>query len=211
VLRLARTASSAGVALAIVIALQVSAVADTVRDVSIAGFAFAPATIPAKLGDSITWSNDDVTSHTSSSDGYNDGQGTNGVDLWHSWNIASHSTFTFLFAVAGSFPYHCSIHASMHGTVQVTMKAKPTTGVVGDTFTVSWALADPGTDFKYNVQITHPDGTNFHTFKSGVPHDVFSGKFKPTQPGTYKFKSQLVRVSTGQASGFSPPVTITVS
>jgi plastocyanin len=210
-LRLARKASPVGVALAIVVALQGAAVAATIRDVSIQSLAFNPATIKAKLGDSIKWTNLDPFNHTSSSDGFNDGQGTKGVDLWHSGNIAQNGTFTFLFSVAGAFPYHCSIHASMHGTVRVTMKAKPKSGVVGDTFKVSWATVDPGTDFKYNIQVSDPDGTNFHTFMSDVPHDILSAKFKPTQPGTYKFKSQLVRISSGQASGFSSPVTIKVS
>jgi hypothetical protein len=91
------------------------------------------------------------------------------------------------------------------------MKAKPKSGIVGDTFKVIWATVDPGTDFKYNIQISDPDGTNFHAFMSDVPHNVLSAKFKPTQAGTYKFKAQLVRISTGQASGFSSPVTVKVA
>jgi plastocyanin len=210
-LRLARRASPLGVALAIVVALQGAAVAATVRDVTIQNLSFNPASIKGKLGDSIKWTNADPFGHTSSSDGFNDGQGTVGVDLWHSGTIQSGGTFTFGFTVAGSFPYHCSIHSSMHGTVQVTMKAKPKSGVVGDTFKVFWATVDPGTDFKYNIQVSDPDGKNFHTFMSDVAHNILSAKFKPTQAGTYKFKAQLVRISSGAASGFSPPVTIKVS
>lgn len=210
-MRLARRALPLAAAILAVVVLQGTALASTPKPVSIQNLAFSPTLLKVKVGNSVQWTNNDPFGHTSSSNGFSDGQGTVGVDLWHSGTIAPGSTFTFQFAVAGGFPYHCSIHASMKAEIDVKMKAKPTSGVVGDTIKIIWATVDPGTDFKFNVQMTDPNGKTFHDWMTNVPHNVLSGKFKPTQVGTYKFHSDLVRISTGVASGFSPALTVKIS
>jgi plastocyanin len=77
--------------------------------VSIKDFAFNPATIQAKVGATITWTNGDSTAHTVTLD-------DKSVD---SGNIAPNATFSHAFTQAGSFAYHCSIHQQMKGTVTV--------------------------------------------------------------------------------------------
>jgi plastocyanin len=188
-----------------------TAAAVTTKDVSIVNFAFNPATVKIGLGSSAKWTNNAATtSHTSSSDGFNDGLGTTGVNLWHSGNmVGGGTTFTFTFQAAGSFPYHCSVHPSMHGTVNVPLKL-PKNGTVGTRFKVTWALADPGMDFQFNIQRADPGGS-FQNWMTAVSHTVLFAKFNPTQTGNYKFRAQLERISTGADSGFSPARTITVS
>jgi plastocyanin len=209
-LRLVRRASPLGLGLLLALAFQGSAQAAT-ADVSIVNFAFNPATTKIRLGDAVKWTNTAANLHTTSSDGFADGQGTTGVDLWHSGNLGTNATFTFTFAVAGSFPYHCSIHSSMHGTVRVPIKAKPSTGAVGAAFKIVWAIADPGTDFEFNIQMTDANGATFHDWKISVSHTKLRAKFIPTQAGTYMFRAQLERISTGEESGFSPAKSITAS
>lgn len=82
----------------------------TLTTVSIVNMAFPPATT-IKVGDSITWVNKDGYSHTVTSDD---------ATSFSSGNMASQSSYTFKATVAGSFPYHCNIHADMHGTLTVT-------------------------------------------------------------------------------------------
>ena len=77
--------------------------------VSIKGFAFNPASVTVKAGESVTWTNQDGTTHTVTAD-------NGGFD---SGNVADGATFSFTFAKAGTYPYHCSIHSSMKGTVVV--------------------------------------------------------------------------------------------
>jgi plastocyanin len=77
--------------------------------VAIKDFAFNPATIQAKIGQSITWTNQDSTAHTVTLD-------DKSVD---SGNIAASATFSHSFTQAGSFTYHCAIHPTMKGTVTV--------------------------------------------------------------------------------------------
>ena len=73
------------------------------------GFAFDPATVTIKAGESVTWTNQDGTTHTVTAD--------NGE--FDSSQLANGATFTFKFDKAGTYPYHCSIHPTMTGTVVV--------------------------------------------------------------------------------------------
>ena len=71
--------------------------------------AFAPNRITVGVGGSVTWTNNDNTSHNATA---NDG-------TWNSGNIAPGASFTRSFPTAGSFPYHCTIHPGMVATVVV--------------------------------------------------------------------------------------------
>jgi plastocyanin len=73
------------------------------------GFAFSPGSITIKVGESVTWTNQDGTTHTVTA---NNGEFSSG-------NIASGGGFTFKFDKAGTYPYHCSIHSTMKGTIVV--------------------------------------------------------------------------------------------
>jgi plastocyanin len=77
--------------------------------VTIASFAFTPASITVKVGDKVTWTNNDSTAHTVTAD---DTSFTSG-------DLAQGASFSFTFTKAGTFPYHCSIHPSMKAAVVV--------------------------------------------------------------------------------------------
>jgi len=77
--------------------------------VVIKGFAFDPATLTIKVGESVTWTNQDPADHTVTAD--------NGE--FKSSSLANGATFTFKFDKAGTYPYHCGIHPSMKATVIV--------------------------------------------------------------------------------------------
>ncbi len=79
--------------------------------VNISGFAFVPATITIKVGEKVTWTNKDSASHTVTSD---DG------GFASSGTLSQNKTYSVTFGTAGTFPYHCSIHPTMTGTVTVT-------------------------------------------------------------------------------------------
>jgi plastocyanin len=72
-------------------------------------FAFDPASITVKAGDTVTWTNQDSATHTVAAD--------NGE--FKSGDLGNGATFSFTFAKAGTYPYHCSIHPNMKGTVVV--------------------------------------------------------------------------------------------
>jgi plastocyanin len=61
------------------------------------------------VGKTVTWTNGDTTDHTVTFD--------NGPDCGHV--TASGGTVTVTFPKVGTYAYHCTIHASMKGTVTV--------------------------------------------------------------------------------------------
>ena len=78
--------------------------------VTIADFSYDPASATASVGSVVTWTNQDGTSHTVTFDaGPNCGNLSGGG-----------GTETVQFNLAGSYPYHCSIHPDMTGTVEVS-------------------------------------------------------------------------------------------
>ena len=77
--------------------------------VAIDNFAFAPATLEAKVGQQVTWTNKQGVAHTVTADG---GAFTH--------PMPPGATFSFTFTTAGSFAYHCMIHPSMHATIVVS-------------------------------------------------------------------------------------------
>ena len=81
--------------------------------VAMTGNSFAPGTVTVVVGDTVTWTNSDQVSHTATADG---GSFDTGV-------IGNGASGTITFSTAGSFPYHCTIHEGMNGTVVVEAAA----------------------------------------------------------------------------------------
>ena len=93
--------------LSIFLSSQVSA---TIHDVLIVDFSFNPSSVNVTAGDSVRWTNNGASDHTSTSDS----------GVWNSGTIPPGSSFTRQFSTPGSFPYHCAIHTSMLATVIVS-------------------------------------------------------------------------------------------
>jgi plastocyanin len=87
----------------------VAAVSIPTNAATLGNRAFAPAELNVTAGTTVTWTNTDTVTHTSSSDA----QG------WDSGAIAPNGQFSFAFPAAGTFPYHCAIHPGMVGRVVV--------------------------------------------------------------------------------------------
>jgi plastocyanin len=78
--------------------------------ISIQNMMFTPSQITIAKGGEVTWTNNDSTAHTVTSDTGNElGSG----------DIQPGSTYSHTFNQTGSFQYHCSIHPSMRGTIVV--------------------------------------------------------------------------------------------
>ena len=78
--------------------------------VTIKNFSFGPADLAVAKGTTVTWTNDDSTTHKIKS----------GDGSFDSDNLKNGDTFQHTFDTAGSFDYICSIHPSMKGKVTVT-------------------------------------------------------------------------------------------
>ncbi len=78
--------------------------------VAIKNFAFGSGSIQAKVGDTITFTNGDSAPHTATLD---DGSCSTGT-------ISPSSSDGLTFTAAGTYPFHCKIHPSMHATITVS-------------------------------------------------------------------------------------------
>jgi plastocyanin len=78
--------------------------------VSIKGFAFGSGQIQAKVGQIVTFTNNDSAPHTATLD---DGSCSTGT-------ISPGSSDGLMFTAAGTYAFHCKIHSSMHGTITVS-------------------------------------------------------------------------------------------
>jgi plastocyanin len=86
--------------------------ASTASSVTISNFAFSSANITVKKGTAVTWTNKDAVAHTVVE--------TDGQDGPKSQDLNQGQSYSFTYNTAGTFKYHCSIHAQMTGTVTVT-------------------------------------------------------------------------------------------
>ena len=74
---------------------------------------YDPSPIEVKAGDTVTWVNDDSSRHTvTSGNGTPDG-------TFDSNMLRQDETFSFVFDREGEFPYYCTLHPNMKGTVVV--------------------------------------------------------------------------------------------
>jgi plastocyanin len=71
------------------------------------GFAFDPPTLEVKVGDTVTFTNQDSATHNVSIDNAELGPQAQGASV--TWKATK----------AGTFPYMCTIHPSMTGTIAV--------------------------------------------------------------------------------------------
>ena len=76
---------------------------------SLGNRAFAPDQVEIAVGGTVTWTNTDTVSHTTTSD-----QG-----VWDSGTVRAGGQFSSTYSTAGTFPYHCAIHPGMVGTITV--------------------------------------------------------------------------------------------
>jgi len=79
-------------------------------EVSIANLAFDPATRSVAAGATVTWTNDDTVPHTVTAD---DGAFDSGI-------FDPGVSFSWTFDEPGAFAYHCQLHPTMEGTVEVS-------------------------------------------------------------------------------------------
>jgi plastocyanin len=79
------------------------------NEVIIQGMAFNPVNITITSGTTVIWSNKDGTDHTV----------TSNTGLFDSGSISNNGTYSHTFSSIGTFPYHCTIHTTMTGSVIV--------------------------------------------------------------------------------------------
>jgi plastocyanin len=197
--RLLRRASP--VALLLAFLMQATALAATV-EVAISDFQFTPAIANVRMGDTVLWTNEGPSPHTTTSNAP--------LSLWDSDVLFEGDDFSFQFTAAGTYFYFCELHAAMQGRIRPKPTAMPRSGEVGTIFTVRVATITAPSGFVYDVQKKNPGGS-FRNWMTGITSNTatFDSTGQPT--GTYQFRSRLRRLSDNAASGYSPAANIMVT
>jgi len=81
----------------------------TGNNISIKNYAFSAGSLNINSGVTVTWTNNDATTHTVTAD-------NNSFD---SGDIAPGKSYSKTFTSTGTFNYHCKYHSGMTGTVVV--------------------------------------------------------------------------------------------
>ena len=105
-MRMALLAFAFGAALACVVAPLAAQTGGAA--VVIDNFTFAPQRLTIKAGTTVTWTNRDDIPHVVVSAG-----------KFRSKALDTDNSFSFTFTKAGDYPYFCSLHPHMTGTIKV--------------------------------------------------------------------------------------------
>jgi nitrite reductase (NO-forming) len=79
--------------------------------------AYSPNPVDVKVGEGVTWSNDDSQIHTATSGAAGS---ADAGSVFDSGIMSPDATFDFVFDKAGTYDYHCTMHPQMVGTVNVS-------------------------------------------------------------------------------------------
>jgi len=99
-------------------------------ETTISNFSFSPSPVRIAVGATLKWTNLDSSAHTVTAD---DGS-------WTSTSLNKDGTFSHAFNQPGTVRYHCAIHESMTGTVEVGA-ATPTTAAAPEDTTATTQAA----------------------------------------------------------------------
>jgi plastocyanin len=170
------------------------------EEVVITGTGFSPATVDVAQGSAVQWEFQGTTAQ-SVADSSKSG-------LFGSGALGPGSTYSFTFAVAGSYAYHDGLHSTLRGSVQIRMTyAAPATPTA---IALAWASAPPPSGFVADVQVRRPGSSQFVTWLTGTIGT--GGTFVPDAGlGRYAFRSRLRNAATGKAVKYSPILSIAVA
>lgn len=88
---------------------QPTGVATKLVSVKILNSGYDPKEVKIPVGAKVTWTNNDSTTHTVTSD----------TGAFESPGLTQGTWFNYIFEEAGTFPYHCKFHSEMTGTIIV--------------------------------------------------------------------------------------------
>jgi plastocyanin len=133
-------------AIVIVADAAVPAAAST-QGVVIENFSYAPPTITIRAGDAVSFLNKDPFAHTAAGD-HGEFDTSPNCDAQHTEDescLKPGAPVEVTFQTAGTIAYHCKIHPSMHGTIEVQPVDATTTSTATSTSTTSTSTSTTST------------------------------------------------------------------
>ncbi len=169
----------------------------TSGDITISGLVYSPSTFTADVSDTIIWGNQDVPTHTATSD----------VKGFYNTGDIGGSLVYEQALVAGTIPFHCKYHASMEGTLKIRTGLGSSSLLLGNSTSVIAGDYAASNKFTYDIQRKYGSG-DWSKWKSGTSNPA--PQFTPQKAGTYRFRSRVYNAN-GRVSGWSPAATLNVT
>jgi plastocyanin len=160
---------------------------------------FTPASRTVDLGTRVTWVMEAPGTHQVHE--------LDGLDLFGSTASVPVSFVRHRFTAAGTYRYDDPAFGES-GAVAVPVAA-PASASVGARFLVAWAVADAPAGMVFDAQVRLPGASSWSNWQSGVT--ARRHPYAAAGAGSYQFRARLRRLDTGAASGWSPPVTVSVT
>ncbi len=161
--------------------------------ITASGTSFSPSKTKVGQGTSVTWSFQGTHSTTSNQNFWNSGERSSG-------------TFNQVLPSSGKFPYHCTVHAGMKGSIAVPLKAS---GSAGSGWTLRWSASAAGAGRAFDVQFRRRGTTAWQSFRNNTP--AATGLFNPARSATYQLRARTSNTAAGKESGWSPVLTKQIS
>lgn len=197
----------AALAASLLVLLTFNTAAAANGSVTVTDNKFTPTSVVVGFGDQVTWSRASGVNHHTATGNLTAQRGWGSM----AWSIefpeGESGGGSQTFHQAGGWQFRCTIHGSMRGTVNVPLRSSSTSAPLGTTFTLT--LGDQALPSGFVHDIQKRKGTNaFTTWKSPSGS---TQNWKPAKKGTYQFKTRVRNTANGDATAYSPTITITVN
>jgi len=121
------------------------------------------------------------------------------------------STYAFSFASAGTYSYRGGAGGTGKVAVPIVVQLQPGST---DTAMVTWSSAAAPGGFAFDVEVKTPGSHSWTMWQDGIT--ALSASLGPltgpyTGPGSYQFRSRIRNTVNGDASGYSAPMSITLT
>jgi plastocyanin len=196
----------AALAASLLFMLSTASASASSASITISDNHFSPTSVTVSFGDDVSWSYPSGSSHHTSTSNVP-------VSSWGSlgWNLVYSSAGgpaqSHDFHQAGAWLFHCAIHGSMRGTVNVKPVPSSTNSPLGSTFMITLGDQALPSGFIHDIQKRKVGGA-FKTWKSTAG----TGQtWKPAKRGTWEFRVRTRNTSNGTMTDYSPTISITVS
>ena len=111
---------------------------------------------------------------------------------------------------AGSYPFECEHHPTMmKGKFKVPVVVSPSSGALGATFTVRWAVSAPAAGLVFDVQRKAPGSTTWTDWRIGTT--ALSRPVTPRKRGTWSYRARVRKSANGAKTGWSRPAAVSVT
>jgi plastocyanin len=177
-----KRAAAAAAALAALLAAAPAGGAPKHEEVAVQFSAYGPSQLDVLPGSTVVWSNVSERTHTVTSD----------TGLFDSGHFGPGARFQFTFNTPGAYRYHCTIHTSIRGEVdvrRVILGELPTAAVpVGDRVEFDGRAADPTRPIRIQQRV---HGSTFKTIATVKPDrsGTWRAELPAQQTGDYRAAS----------------------